>query len=684
MHRGELKRELVRILEEMEFDDDSPEATADSYLDAAARNAGVVEERGPDVFAFWHPTFEEYLAGVDLCTPTSKAVARLCQHADDPRWRDVILLGVGYVGLVQSDGETASEIVRALLDNSRWSNPLEGVLRRRLRLAAACVADDVGVKRNLAEQVIVQLGRAVTMLPYEPLTESFVRTVRALPRLRPSDVTINELVPLVGHPNSEVRMEAARLFGNAAIASKTARELCDQMSEDPNPDVCSYAAVGLARVGEYSSKIWSSLGSSLPSECSRNAPAVLDFLKSAPRSALVSVRALLLDGTPDDSPKAAELLARMGCIDESVVSVLSARLSLDEPWLQLRAVELLVKLGRIDDQVAGTLRSWLSNRDSPLRFDAARLLEDEGRHNDQVVSLLHEWLTPDDPWLCFQSARLLEKLGRADDQVASALQSLLPNGDSEFGFRVAEVLGKMTRIDGSAASFLRSCVLSNELWLRAGAADLLVSAGEAKAVVSDLRTWLSHDEPWLRVLGARSLVRLGCSDEHAISVLHSFLSSSDARFANIAAEALAELGHADEQVLSVLRSWLVGGDLPSRARAMDLLRTLARAHGHAASALCSWLSDYAPRIRSAAATLLEDLAKIDRGGLSAFVTAIDGNADNVVNACWKLQCMTWPDEDEAQALAAFFTIANPQPDREWLYSWVDSKCSTIQQKQSSC
>jgi hypothetical protein len=72
-----------------------PEQTADSYLEAAARRAGILEERGTDIFAFWHPTFEEYLAGVDLTTPSSRAAERLVAVADDPRWREVVLLGVG-------------------------------------------------------------------------------------------------------------------------------------------------------------------------------------------------------------------------------------------------------------------------------------------------------------------------------------------------------------------------------------------------------------------------------------------------------------------------------------------------------------------------------------------------------------------------------------------------------------
>jgi hypothetical protein len=150
----------------MEFDEESPEATAESYLNAAADRAGLLEERGCDIFAFWHPTFEEFLAAVDLTTPTSKSTSRLLPLRRDPRWREVILLAVGYVGVVQHDSETATEIVRSLWEQG--PSALEPVFHDQLRLAAACIADDVGVKRTLAQQIIVRLAEVVLLLPYEP------------------------------------------------------------------------------------------------------------------------------------------------------------------------------------------------------------------------------------------------------------------------------------------------------------------------------------------------------------------------------------------------------------------------------------------------------------------------------------------------------------------------------------
>ena len=198
VHRAELKAKLIEILEAEDLGGRRPADTAEAYLDAAARRAGLLEERGPDIFAFWHPTFEEFLAAVRLTAPARKAVSDLLPHRDDPRWREVILLAVGYLGLIQRDRETASELVEALAPESD-PDVLEPIFHRHLLLAAACVADDVGVSRKVGERIVIRLAEVAQALPYAPLCIAFADTVRALPQMRVSEASVNVLAPLAEH-----------------------------------------------------------------------------------------------------------------------------------------------------------------------------------------------------------------------------------------------------------------------------------------------------------------------------------------------------------------------------------------------------------------------------------------------------------------------------------------------------
>jgi hypothetical protein len=182
VHRAELKRKLVEVLRDREYAERDAEETAESYLRAAADRAGILEERGQDIFAFWHPTFEEFLAAVELSTPTSRAIGKLLPLADDPRWREVILLAVGYIGVVQRDPDTATDVVRAILKNNVPES--EPLLHRRLRLAAACIADDVGVRRSLKEEVIARLLEAVARRPSSQIDDAATQLLASFQRLR--------------------------------------------------------------------------------------------------------------------------------------------------------------------------------------------------------------------------------------------------------------------------------------------------------------------------------------------------------------------------------------------------------------------------------------------------------------------------------------------------------------------
>jgi hypothetical protein len=73
VHREELKRRLRKVIVAKELDQDDSAELAERYL-AMAASSGLLEERANDIFAFWHPTFEEYLAAVDLSTPTGASI----------------------------------------------------------------------------------------------------------------------------------------------------------------------------------------------------------------------------------------------------------------------------------------------------------------------------------------------------------------------------------------------------------------------------------------------------------------------------------------------------------------------------------------------------------------------------------------------------------------------------------
>lgn len=458
VHRAELKRKLVEILREREYDEDDPEATAESYLNAAADRAGLLEERGRDIFAFWHPTFEEFLAAVELTTPTARAIERLLPLRDDPRWREVILLAVGYVGIVQKDGDTATEIVEAIWQ--RDPGPLEPLLHSHLRLAAACVADDVGVKRSLTERIILRLGEIVWELPYKPLTEALRHTLIKLKYLRPSTNMVKGLEPLTRHQDELIRAWTTYLISNVTAENSNARCLCEVLLDDNYPLVFEFAALGMARSGDFRLEVWEGLYSASYMK------EVREIVASAPEEAWDVLLRMLKDKDPHDCVKAAEILTEMGsersepvCLtleglllnsddvevklrankvlnalegnssgikeDKSLYELLDELLDIEIPQIQLRLIPELWAQGWESERLRSALEPLLETEDLRLRLRAALMaqeIESSSRSTSDISGIFERGTPVERLW----AARVLVRLEEAEmgvlEELAKSLQ----------------------------------------------------------------------------------------------------------------------------------------------------------------------------------------------------------------------------------------------------------------------
>lgn len=110
--------------------------TAREFLREAAEDVQILVERGAGAWSFLHLTLQEYLAAVGLHAEERFEEVAL-QHLFDPRWEEVLRLGVGYLALVQKRPLGA----RRFIDRVLSANPMdEGadvpeILEERLHLA---------------------------------------------------------------------------------------------------------------------------------------------------------------------------------------------------------------------------------------------------------------------------------------------------------------------------------------------------------------------------------------------------------------------------------------------------------------------------------------------------------------------------------------------------------------------
>lgn len=114
---GDLLRRLEALCAERGHADAA--RAADEFLEDVRKGSSLLVSRGEHQYGFIHLTFQEYLAAVALAWQARKdraaLIERLATHIGEASWHEVVLLTVGYLGIVDQWEEGASEVVEGLL-----------------------------------------------------------------------------------------------------------------------------------------------------------------------------------------------------------------------------------------------------------------------------------------------------------------------------------------------------------------------------------------------------------------------------------------------------------------------------------------------------------------------------------------------------------------------------------------
>ena len=185
MEEGELRERVTRAPAEyrgVDPDRPTPAFCRDvaNFLQAVRERVGLLAARGEAVYGFLHLTFQEYLAARHLAGDPNTALAAILERRNDPRWREPILLALGYLsGASEKDKKACFDLLRALLEAH---DPLNDLLPRGPLLVAAALPEMVKAPPAVVEEVVRRLLRAYAALPYAWLREEVSRTLERLRR----------------------------------------------------------------------------------------------------------------------------------------------------------------------------------------------------------------------------------------------------------------------------------------------------------------------------------------------------------------------------------------------------------------------------------------------------------------------------------------------------------------------
>ncbi|MCX7840924.1 MAG: signal transduction protein with Nacht domain protein, partial [Anaerolineae bacterium] len=123
------------------------------FLRTVRDQVGLLAARGDEYYGFLHLTFQEYFAARYLAGDPTQAIERIVAQRDDPRWREPILLALGFLALNQ-ESAARERLLTHLLETS---DPLADLLPRNALLVASALPEFVEMPHRIVEQVTRRL-----------------------------------------------------------------------------------------------------------------------------------------------------------------------------------------------------------------------------------------------------------------------------------------------------------------------------------------------------------------------------------------------------------------------------------------------------------------------------------------------------------------------------------------------
>ena len=322
--RVQLKTEMAKqLVGRKNMDRDEAEAEAEHFLEYIRGHTGVLLERGTELYAFVHLTFQEYFAAWDISRRSRGDADKVwkqihsCQH--DSHWREVILLLIAKLDEQYPD-EIGEELIQKILNaESRYGY----ILKRDMFLAGACLADDVTAKAGTYERVLDEIVDAAMHSPHRIQREYAADMLGDLLNSHYGDTVTSRFLDRLSEDDSEVRgsaVDALRRIGKAD--ERVIQKLAELLSDDDS-FMLGRAVDARRRIGRADERVME--GPEVPSDNSYvrwSAAYALGRIGKADERAIQKLEELLSDVDSDVRWRAADALGRIGVLDERVLDCL--------------------------------------------------------------------------------------------------------------------------------------------------------------------------------------------------------------------------------------------------------------------------------------------------------------------------------------------------------------------------
>lgn len=586
-----LGQEWARIMG-LDWDANDPDpkimVEVEAFLKVVQEQTGLLVEQPKRRFGFLHETFEEYYASRYLITRHQDAPRLIRRHLHDHRWREPILLALGFKGIEYPE-EAAELIETAIFAQTPEAHSLglaqsvyEELLGRDYRFALRCLSNQVPVT-TARTQVLVQrlldewlnesglmrysryrpaIEEELRDLADSDVAEQLVTTFRgelhnsdrlvrwraisALAKLDRVSVDIaGDLCSMVSTEEDEnTRLTAVRALGELGTANEETIATLISVLNDNDQEIVSAAVFSLGNLSHISSAVQERL-IRFAQQCSSHVllDNVIWALGFGP--AVKEVVDFLLDtvsmGNIAGYVRAIWCFGKLRCEDPKVIRSLLDALDVADVDIRITAVNSLLRIGYSDDRVIERIiRSLEEDESRVVRADAANALAVLGRKgNALVIAALEKARQDPDAFVRDTATRSLKAVKGAHPTWLSELIK----DDSMQSRELTQKREEFEQLYSDSAIIRQIMFEEDDPYIRYWAIERLIAEGELSNEIIESLIEISPNLHFIhRSRALRLLGHLGPSDEEVVGVLLEAFLDEDGMVRVSAVKAIIELG----------------------------------------------------------------------------------------------------------------------------------------------
>jgi HEAT repeat protein/energy-coupling factor transporter ATP-binding protein EcfA2 len=547
----DLVERIVRQLLQQGIKEYEAKKVAHQFLSTVRGKTGILIARGEQRYGFLHQTFEEYFAARELVVRErldngEKRDDFIRRNLHNPRWREVILLAVGTIGILDKNRSKATEVVQEVI--LKADSPFEEWLHRDLLFAGLCLADDIRLNPVCEDAIIERIVYLYLTSPYNSLRQAFSDILRAWGGTRAGRKVTELVLSLFG------KLEAIA-DENILTAASSFEEKLIKYHQD---FIQEYQGewVKLARL-QMMMVLWK--------HQTQRVESIADYACTLlSESSLWQVEQVVVDA-----------LGQLGIREPTVLDTLLEAASESPRWqVRQAAINALGQLGVKEPVVLDSLLKALSDPDSDVRQAAISALGQLGVKEPVVLDSLLKAVSESPRWQVRQAAiNALGQLGVKEPVVLDSLLKALSDPDSDVRQAAARVLGQLGVKEPVVLDSLLKALSDPDSGVRQAAARVLGQLGVKEPVVLDTLLEAASESPSKKIRQAAisTLEQLGVKEPVVLGSLLEAVSNSRWQVRQAAARVLGQLGVKEPVVLDTLLKALSDLDSDVRQAADNIL-----------------------------------------------------------------------------------------------------------------